>query len=155
LHSFIIMLDLKQQEQLSAFIDGELSAEEAEAVKRLIGSNLEAQRHLEALEHSRALLASEASHPPPTWSSLQRKFARHHRPSRRWGLGLLLASGALGALFLLPRPLSVPTTSPVTASPTVDMVETDLQNSIPIVYLDQPSGWTVIWIIEEATSHGG
>jgi hypothetical protein len=37
----------------------------------------------------------------------------------------------------------------------VEMVETDLENTVPVVYLDQPSGWTVVWVIEEAESSDG
>jgi hypothetical protein len=30
----------------------------------------------------------------------------------------------------------------------VELVETDLEGATPIVYLDQPSGWTVVWVVE-------
>jgi sugar-specific transcriptional regulator TrmB len=32
---------------------------------------------------------------------------------------------------------------------TVYMVETDLENATPVVYLDEPSGWTVVWVVEQ------
>ena len=31
---------------------------------------------------------------------------------------------------------------------TVQMVETDLEGATPIVYIDEPSGWTVVWVVE-------
>jgi hypothetical protein len=30
----------------------------------------------------------------------------------------------------------------------VELVETDLEGATAVVYLDQPSGWTVIWVFE-------
>ena len=31
----------------------------------------------------------------------------------------------------------------------VYMVETELENATPIVYIDEPSGWTVVWVVEQ------
>ena len=43
-----------------------------------------------------------------------------------------------------------------TPAPAVMMVETDLKDATPVVYIDQPSGWTVVWVLEaETTSPAG
>ena len=36
----------------------------------------------------------------------------------------------------------------------VEMVETDLEGVTPVVYLDQPSGWTVVWVLEDTEPSG-
>ena len=37
---------------------------------------------------------------------------------------------------------------------TVEMVETELEGATPIVYIDEPSGWTVVWVVEAEESQG-
>jgi hypothetical protein len=52
------------------------------------------------------------------------------------------AIGLLGLVLWSSFPGRDPTPSP---QPVV-MVETDFEDSTPIVYLDEESGWTIVWV---------
>lgn len=145
-------------EQLGALVDGELSPHDAAAVTELLETHREARLHLNALEESRAMLrpGNSPTRPIPEWDFLKKKFQEQEatvlrRNGFKWAAGVILGSGgALAALFLGIRAPIVPTApEPVWLAPVVDMVETDLQNTVPVVYRDQASGWTVVWIIED------
>lgn len=158
------MLNQSTMDQLSAFIDGELSAVETKAVVKLLETSREARLYLNALEESRALLKGEPSsvRHVPEWSEVVRRSRALESDSPRrlrikWAAGVILGSGgAFAALLLASRmPHDSANPEPAWMAPVVEMVETDLENTVPVVYRDEASGWTVVWVIEEPARGDG
>lgn len=147
---------------LGALFDGELPEDEAARLREFVRNSQEAQRHLANLAESRRLIRTGlAVQNVPDWQDVRRRLDRRPRHKwrklSRWGLGVIASTAvALGSLSLI---LKSPVTDSLSAqalqTDLVEMVETDLENTVPVVYLDQPSGWTVVWLIEEAESSDG
>lgn len=147
---------------LGALFDGELPEDEAAQLREFVRNSQEAQRHLANLAESRRLIRTGmAIQNVPEWHDVRRRLDSRSQQRRskisRWGLGVIASTAvALGSLSLI---LKSPVTDSLSAkapqTDLVEMVETDLENTVPVVYLDQPSGWTVVWVIEEADSSDG
>lgn len=155
----------KDREDLQALFDGELTAGEQSRVTAMAEESAEASAFLAELKALRVSLR-EAHHghrrgvpsykavlaaagngtPSPESGAMRRIYA--------FSSGIL----ALGLMVLLLLPSFMDPASPAEGfrttewSHTVERVETDLENVTPVVYLDEPSGWTVVWIVPDEES---
>ncbi|WP_309387825.1 hypothetical protein [Cerasicoccus frondis] len=147
---------------LARFYDGECSPAEEDAVGALIQNDPEAVTWLETLAEQQARWENL----PPVldevaverdWQALKARIAPAESAPRRLSSPLAWAeywtAGAVAAVFilasvvyLLPRS-SVEAHAPTTPN-IVESVETDLEGATPIVFVDQESGWSVVWVDE-------
>lgn len=154
-----------EQRSLTALFDGELAGNSAEQAQALLAGSAAARAWWAELEAGRAALAHAHRLPDgavPRWGDVS---ARPVRPSAAFFrkvspfpvlLGGLAAALALGLALWWPGAQTPPPEGFMTEadayqdmiSGTVELLETDLVDAVPIVFLDQPSGWTVIWILE-------
>jgi len=147
-----------RQHELNAYFDGELSSSEQERLKRQIATDPESQAYLACLEQTRQALASahaETSQPLPAWETVKREryISRAARSKALYRRAVLAGAAIIliGMATWIPfrnagvPPSPAPVEGLVNA---VEIVETDLIDATPIVYLDEPSGWTVVWVME-------
>lgn len=144
--------------RLSAWFDGELPEREKQDIEALLERDPDARAYMEDLRKTRELLAASHSAPGesvPEWSGVEERLKGN--PGARILTFPRLAAGIAAVLVLafslwLPlRESGNPAQAP--AAPglmvnSVELVETDLEDATPIVYLDEPSGWTVVWVLE-------
>ncbi|MGC9450007.1 MAG: anti-sigma factor family protein [Oceanipulchritudo sp.] len=145
--------------RLQSWFDGEVSATECGEIESLLERDAQARDFVKGLSRTREAL--QEAHAGSidvegTWGEFLEKLNRseQERASRVLSFPQVMAAAAavmaLGIAVWLPfrqagdqaareRPLGA----------TVEMVETDLEGATPIVYIDQPSGWTVVWVLEE------
>ncbi|NDV63059.1 hypothetical protein G0Q06_11395 [Puniceicoccales bacterium CK1056] len=145
--------------RLTAWFDGELPADAG--IEALLEKDPKARAYIEELQQMREALAgahTQSNHPVPEWASVQARLDEDasQKPFRL--LTFPRALGAVAAVMVLGMALWIPfrqaSISQSTAQPelmvnSVEMVETDLEGVTPVVYLDQPSGWTVVWVLED------
>ncbi|MGJ8650056.1 MAG: anti-sigma factor family protein [Opitutaceae bacterium] len=151
--------------QIEAYLDGELSAEEVQAVETLLRYDKEAAQYSAQIEATREALAASA---PPTpdidqeWQSLADKLesnsdAIDERPASAktitfpvWvgGLAAMLVVGLFFAAYMnrpgASGPLEVAQQEPI------ELIETTIENASPVIYVDETSGWTVVWVSEDS-----
>ncbi|WP_309398268.1 hypothetical protein [Cerasicoccus maritimus] len=150
---------------LMRFYDGECSPAEEDAAGRLIREEPEAMPWLDAL----AAQQERFENLPPVlselaieqdWQSLKEQLAPTATPSqpkksnlvwpRFWTASAAAAIILFAAIaFLLPG--NDATAQAVTPN-IVDSVETDIEGATPIIYVDQESGWSVVWVDEAAAT---
>ncbi len=154
-------MDKELELKLQAWVDGELPASEADKMSALAGRDPEAAAYLDSLRRTRAVLQQahhRADSGRDSWPDLE---ARLDQPAPLGGnrlIGFPQALTAVAALLLLGLVLYIPfrdqqprESGEISAlDSTVYLVETDLENATPIVYIDQPSGWTLVWVAEQA-----
>jgi anti-sigma factor RsiW len=151
---------------LQAWFDGETTAEECARIESLLERDPEARAYIDQLSRAREALHSahiRADGHAQAFRQLERRLDafEERRFARVIRLPHLLAAMAaimlLGMVLWLPigddarqARLSEPPVQPdyPGLESSVIMVETDLVDAIPIVYIDQPSGWAVVWIME-------
>jgi len=149
----------KQTEQrLQAWFDKELGPDEARAVEALLEGDGEARAYVEQLERMRASLQqahAEGRMAAPAWEQLAGRLDRPAAGARRPAIGFPRMIGAVAAVMLLGIAVWLPFRQAGEIPPATDLlvdrvelVETDLEGATAVVYLDQPSGWTVIWVFE-------
>lgn len=151
--------------RLQAWFDGEVSAAECAEVEALLETDPEAQDYLDELNRTReGLNASHfrAINVDRAWTRTHDKLERldERAASRVLSFPQLIAVAAammvLGMLLWLPfRQAGEAAAGPGGLESTVLMVETDLENATPVVYIDPPSGWTVVWVLEEPLPEKG
>ena len=156
-------MDKELELRLQAWVDGELSPPESEVLSALVEKDPEAAAYTDSLRQTRETLQlahSRSSSGRDPWQALE---ARLDQPAPRYGNRLISfpqALTAVAALLLLSLVLYIPfrdhqpkNTGETAETPGLDsavyLVETDLENATPIVYIDQPSGWTLIWVAEQ------
>ncbi|MGA1205627.1 MAG: anti-sigma factor family protein [Opitutales bacterium] len=148
---------------LSAGVDGEASPGEVRRIEALLENDPEARAYVDrlirareamggahvssidgdaALESFRQRLAEEAARPAKVL----------HFPRYATAAAAILA---LGMGLWIPMRKMGDTTGTVGLESSVYMVETELENAIPVVYIDEPSGWTVVWVLEEEVPEEG
>ena len=145
--------------RLAAWFDGEVSPGECAEIEHLLEADPEARAYVDQLARTRSAL--EGAHLRPgvgsaAWGELRQRL--EHESARRSSSTLrfprMLAAAAAVVLvgMFLWLPLRKMGYSPSGQQPglesVVQMVETDLEGATPIVYIDQPSGWTVVWVLE-------
>ena len=152
-------MDTELKLKLQALVDNELPASEAAKMTARVEADPEARAFVEDLRRTREVLSSahiRTSTREAPWESVQ---ARMDQPDPQYGNRLITfpqALTAVAALLLLSLILYVPSRTPAPQGiqetdgldSAVYLVETDLENATPIVYIDQPSGWTLVWVAE-------
>jgi len=159
--------------RLAAYFDGELGPQERANVEQWLARDPAARAALAALQRTRATIAAaeEHAHATPSvdsdqaWLELRRRIAADHQTAEG------IASPRRATLLSFPRVLSAaaavvalgiavwwPLHHMGHSAPgvyAVDFLETDLTDSTPVIYIDEPSGWTVVWIVPAEAANGG
>ncbi|MEX0330373.1 MAG: anti-sigma factor [Puniceicoccaceae bacterium] len=151
------------QQRLEAWFDGELSPQEHAEVENLIDRDDAARAYVDQLARSRELL--HGAHVSKVdgdaaWESVRERLeqADRQRSARILTFPQLVAAAAavmlvgMGVWFPLRKMGQVDEAYALES--TVEMVETELEGATPIVYIDEPSGWTVVWVVEAETVEG-
>lgn len=148
--------------RLTAWFDGELPDDSG--VKDLLEKDPEARAFIDDLRQMRKVLSgahSRAQSEAPDWEEFSQRLDESSSGSKLLTLpraiGAVAAVMALGMALWIPfRNVGInqPTAQPELMVNSVEMVETDIENATPVVYLDQPSGWTVVWVLEDTESAG-
>lgn len=153
------------QQRLEAWFDGELSPAEHAEVEELIDRDDAARAYADQLVKSRELLHSahvSKVDGDAAWESVRERLeqADRQRSARILTFPQLVAAAAavmlvgMGVWFPLRKMGHV--SEAYALESTVEMVETELEGATPIVYIDEPSGWTVVWVVEaEAVEEAG
>lgn len=144
--------------RLAKWFDGEADPVEAREVEKLLESNAEARAALSELRRMRDAMAYSHTDPSrvPQWSQLDRQLEKETERKASAVLGFPRMAGLTAIIVLSGMAVWLPFRNAGEAgldqdNPLVDRVEsveTDLEGATPVVYLDQPSGWTVVWILE-------
>lgn len=155
-------MDKELEYRIQAWLDGELSGKAAAEVVELLDADPALQAHAEALRRIRQALGSAHLADPSVEAAWDAVQARLDQPAPSYGSRMVrfpMALGAVAALLLLSLLIYTPQKDGDGTSPeepgldsAVYLVETDLENATPIVYIDQPSGWTVVWVAEQEDS---
>lgn len=137
-------------EQVSAYLDGELSGKDAAALENLLNADKEARLAAEELRQTRTLLRAVALRPVPHHFTLTRQMAAEMQrkrgffaspwPARLAGLVaafLLVFAGSLG--ILLPPPVTT-APAPEAALPVLMVADEAAQNAEPV------SGYEMTWL---------
>ena len=155
-------MNRRMEQLLEAWFDGEASPEDAREAKRLLESDPGARAHLEFLQSVRGTIPQtyrETEAPEAAWTQVQEQLDSGKRPLiRRHPFAvfssLLAGAAAVALLILLPgnpgfEGTAVPPVDSQSLRPDVELVETGLDGATSVVFVDPPSGWTVIWVLEE------
>jgi anti-sigma factor RsiW len=146
--------------QLAAYFDGELDEGAAREVEASLQNDAAGRAFLEGLQAQRTDLskmqaATESEDAEAAWAALESQLEEQTQPSS-WLLRFPFLSGALAAAavlvltatIILQLPLQTPTeVDDPTLTARVEYIETDIEDATPVVFLDEPSGWTVVWVI--------
>ena len=143
--------------RLEAWFDGEVSPEDCAGIEQILDEDEEARAYVEGLNLSReALQGAHVSSidGDAAWESFQERLDKvdNRRSVRVLTFPQLMAAAA--AVMLVGMGIWFPLRKVGHVDPafslesTVEMVETELEGATPIVYIDEPSGWTVVWVIE-------
>lgn len=144
--------------RIAAWFDGELTGADKAEIEALLESDEEARAYLGELKRTRSAL--QGAHVSPVedsaaWGALQDRL---ENPAAG-NIGKLLqfprmaaaaaAIVALGMALWWPLRQMGHTSNETGLESSVYMVETEIENATPIVYIDEPSGWTVVWVLED------
>ena len=146
--------------RLEAWFDGELSPTERFDVEAIIDQDPMAREYVDQLKQTRIALQV---HQPrvdvsQAWEAhLDRlESAKNTRSGKVFSFPKMVTAFAaimvLGMALWLPMRKMGDLSESGGLESVVQMVETDLVGATPIVYLDQPSGWTVVWVVEAEES---
>lgn len=152
-------MDDEKRSLVSAWFDGELGPDEKQAVESLLERDPEARAYADELRQTRAALQhahTASSKPIPEWDQFEKRLdgARRRRvPAMTFPRAILTTAAIMVLGIAVWWPLrqaqvreSVTSTEGLVER--VEFVETDLEGATPVVYLDEPSGWTVVWVVE-------
>lgn len=149
------MLSEQQLADVHAYLDGELPADKHASIKALLVESEEAKQVFEDAQALKQHLASaEAPHPyvDIAWQNVSKQI---EAPApRKKIIPFIVPLGAVAAVFAFALIIWLSTFNPPASTlPTsVELVGTDLEESSAIVYIDDISGWAVVWIdTEEVT----
>ena len=144
--------------RLAKWFDGEANPVEAREVEELLEKSPEARAVLSELRRVSDAMASAHVDPSriPQWERIDRQLDKQGKRKVSARFGSPRMAGLAAIIVLSGMALWLPfrkagQSGIVEDSPLVDrveIVETDLEGATPVVYLDQPSGWTVVWILE-------
>ena len=149
--------------KIEAWFDGEATPEESRQVESLLKAEPQAPAFPEELAASRKFLqnAHESTSQPPEWREVKQRAGHYRDNPARKVVSFPRAMAAAAAIVLIGMALWIPmrkagmqSAPAVSLYESVDFVETDLEGATPVVYLDQPSGWTVVWVVEEPVDGG-
>ena len=143
--------------RLEAWFDGEVSPTECAEIEQLLQNDEVARAYVERLNETReALQGAHVSQldEDAVWGSLRERLddAGHQRSDRVLSFPQLIAAAAavmlVGMGIWFPLRQAGQQEQAYSLDSTVQMVETELEGATPIVYIDEPSGWTGGWVVE-------
>lgn len=134
----------------NAYLDDRLSDGERRDFEHTLADHPDLARETEAWGELRAELRSVESPEPADaddlWRDVRARLPERspgRRPARAVGW-----AGALGAAAaaLIAVAVWFPGSTPASAPASVEFVDARLPESVPVVYTDADSGWTVVWL---------
>lgn len=152
--------------RLAAWFDGEAGDAEAARIGAMLEQDVQARAYLEELRRTRAALAgahTKRRSAVPEWQSFSARLDEPERGRLQSVLSFPRMLGAVAAVMVLGMAVWIPFRQASISQSTaraelmvnsVELVETDLEGATPVVYLDQPSGWTVVWVLEKTGTSG-
>jgi anti-sigma factor RsiW len=149
--------------RIAALHDGEVSNAEKKEIVALLERDPEAKAYWnklkemsDALKGAHLSMAENSAH----WENLKKRLDSGKEESQAKILHFPRYATAAAAILALGMGIWLPMRKMGDQSDllgldaSVYMVETDLENATPIVYIDEPSGWTVVWVVEELPEQG-
>jgi anti-sigma factor RsiW len=137
---------------LSAWIDDGLSPKKMKAIRAAVQSDPELKARAEALRSVGAVLRDESFDMPVTAermaADVRRAIRLQESPRSVW-FPLWGWVGATACACLLVAAILVPVLRvdpAVIAQTEVEYLDSELPGSSPMVYTDQQSGWTIVWL---------
>lgn len=139
----------KTEQNIHRYLDGELSPVDRKAFEARLAQDPALQAELETYRSiSTQLAACPDVEPPPAervWQDVQRGIRLASEPTAppvwRWTWAPAALAVVLGIVFLQPF-----ASAPVARAVIVEEVEVSASAAVPLVYTDQDSGWTVVWL---------
>ncbi|MEM1221297.1 MAG: hypothetical protein AAGH40_00930 [Verrucomicrobiota bacterium] len=142
--------------RLQAYFDNELPEEERNEVEQWLESSLEGQVQLEQWQRLRSsLLVDTLPVPDPEkeWEAVREQIELPNRRTQTIPFPRIIgAVAAVIAFALVLRFTTAPT--PSAESNPVVLVDTEIEDASAIVYVDEESGWTVVWVEETLPATG-
>ena len=146
--------------RIAALFDGEADSAEQADLRALLESDPDAKAYWNSLQSlSDNLQGAHVSHADAGahWNNLRQRLDQPAPVETEKVLYFPKFSAAAAALVALGiaiwfpgRKMDSPADLDVAGlDAAVYMVETDLENASPVVYIDEPSGWTVVWVVEQ------
>ncbi|MGF1453690.1 MAG: hypothetical protein ACFB21_16655 [Opitutales bacterium] len=160
----------REHQLLARLHDGEATREDAKAARALLETQ-EGRREMAELdrlgEHLRELGAStEDTDGEKAWRSVRSELSDSSRPTQAqahqkgWFAATGLAGGAVAAAIALTAVFNGPASDEpsaatfaaektTAASPSVvEFAGSDLELEGSVIFVDEPSGWQIVWVIE-------
>lgn len=146
------------QSKLQAYHDGELDASTREQIQAQLKTSPTARKYLQQLQTLTQTLQQPNTPTPDTeqaWAQIQPRLTTDNQPSKTIPFPKILQTAAAILLFAAISWFSYNTLQPPTQNthPAEEylLVETELEGASSIVYVDEESGWTVVWVNEPET----
>lgn len=150
------------QLMMSRLMDGELSADDADRLHQYLEVNPHA---IDWMESNQVIVEStrtaEYADPKSAWESIRTALNRNSEieekssnilrfPSLFKVLGAAAAVALVSSIVWTNLPFSQPevTERYAASQSVVEFVDTDIPDASPVVYTDEISGWTVVWVAE-------
>lgn len=151
---------------MSRLLDGELSPQEANLLQLYLERNPEAIDWMESCDLVENAIADQSSRnfqidTASAWESIRNEISKEtENPDdtpnlvlfpilfKVAGLAAALALVATLLWFNLPNDGEQMTERYAASESVVEFVDTDIPDASPIVYTDEQSGWTVVWVTE-------
>lgn len=148
-----------QTEQLNAYLDGEMSPQARAEFEVWLKQSPDARAELDALRKLREQMLEARKGVVPDVDTQWAEFEQRRLQQASQSTGQLILFPRLGAAAAVifagliawavwPQSANTDLVADNDASASVEMVESDLEDSSPIVYLDDQSGWIVVWVEE-------
>ena len=151
----------RAEKLLSASLDGELDAQDLLPLRdhldrcpRCRAARMEWQSYGEHLKSAPLPITPGLK---GAWNDIRQRMRQDEKPRRwkpaypfpmYWVSAAALLVVTMGIFFLYPGD-PAPTDSKIFAmAENVEFVETSIPGATPVVYMDDASGWTVVWIVE-------
>ncbi len=145
--------------RIAALFDGEVDSVEKAELQALIARDPEAKAYWDELEHLSGTLQGahvSSTRSGASWEAIRQQINKPGMGSDDKVLHFPKYATAAAALVALGIGIWYPSHKSDSANELelsglddpVYMVETDLENATPVVYIDEPSGWTVVWVVE-------
>ncbi len=150
--------------RIAALHDGEVSNAEKKEILALLERDPEAKAYWNKLQEMSDAL--KGAHVPGAengahWENLKERINSQKGESQAKVLRFPRYATAAAAILALGMGIWFPIRKMGDQSEllgldaSVYMVETELENATSIVYIDEPSGWTVVWVVEEELPEQG
>ncbi len=146
---------MDNEKQLSEWMDNppedmdKLLAQDPELAATYQAWKDQEQLHIDSMVEEPTPFAIEAA-----WNDFEKRIAEPVEDDSRkvvafpyrWVAGITAAAAALAISFIGVNYFNAPS-EPLEMS-TVSFVSTDIEGATPMIYVDEPSGWTIVWVEE-------